>query len=682
MSALRRHVTRGIAWLAPSVVAAGVASVIVGIAEAAPRAGSLPAVLASGGYLAMVAAPTALVIALSVRALWLAWQPARLRVAVLEATGGAPRLVAWLLYAAIASASIYLVCFQTVRQLSARTKATDVIAIGAALVVLAVALVLMAVSAPAVRFAASGVRRIDQAIHRSLGRTLLPPAAVVAAAFVVVIGIAWAGWRMHIAPRIGHIALDRLYVGLALALLVALMHPLWRMLRRRGVHRAAGAVAAASVIAAMLAAAYIRYQRPFSLLELWGSTKLTADAIELVHDIQTLRGELRLEEIAPAERRDAPRYDVVLITIDTMGAERTPVYGGPAAMPTLGSLGRAGTVFERALAPGNVTRRSLTSLVLGLHPNRVRGRVAGWSLRLDPRHITLAERFRAAGYQTAGFLCCETLFGPQRQLGLTRGIDYLVLEYDGHELAKRAARWLEARYRQQAKATREPLFMWLHFIEPHLWEAKYPAKEHGREPGPRYDMSLHEADAILATLMTVLRTDERKRDTLIFVTSDHGEALGHRGFPYHSTALYDSQIRVPLVVVGPEVPAQRLTAPVGLVDLAATMLDAVGLVPPAWPQMDSRSLWPVITGEVEREDAAGEAYSVMVADRSVPANRYALVRGSFKLIRDEEGEHVELYDLKRDPQEKKNIAAKKPTLLAALLRRLEVLRHVDRVPPF
>src|SRR5690606_38920534 len=111
-----------------------------------------------------------------------------------------------------------------------------------------------------------------------------------------------------------------------------------------------------------------------------------------------------------------------LITIDTVRADATPPYGGSAEMPALAALGERGAVFSWAFAPSNVTRRSIPSMVIGLAPNRIRGRVVGWALRVDPRHVLLAERLRAGGYETAGFMCCAGFWSPEVRTGLQRGL--------------------------------------------------------------------------------------------------------------------------------------------------------------------------------------------------------------------------------------------------------------------
>src|SRR5690606_16011139 len=143
-------------------------------------------------------------------------------------------------------------------------------------------------------------------------------------------------------------------------------------------------------------------------------------------------------------------------------------YGGPAEMPLLRELAARGTVFEWAFAPSNVTRRSIPSMITGLRPNRVRGRVVCWALRLDPRHVLVAERLLAGGYETAGFMCCGATWGPYSRTGLQCGLSHLVIEPNGMKLAKQARQSLDARER---RGDNKPLFLWMHLLAPHNWHS-------------------------------------------------------------------------------------------------------------------------------------------------------------------------------------------------------------------
>lgn len=670
---------RALSFVLPSLVAAVLAAVAAGLIEGAQATYTLFQALAAAGFFAGVAVPLIFGVSLAFRGLWIAWGVGDLVERSTTDTGGAPAVAAWITYALFSMWFITAVAFNAVRLILARTSAHTTVALGTAGFVLFALGVLIVLSRPASRGLRWVYGTLDAVIARKLGRSLIKPRYLGYLTLVAITALVYGGWRVSVRPRIGHLDVTFVYYLALMTVIAGAVQLLWKRINtRRIVATAVTAVTLATGVVILGSAVYARYAKPYAMLEVWGNTQLAGGAIDALFDIQSLRGELRLGEFAPVERSDAPRYNIVFVSIDTVRADRTAPYGGKVSMPTLGRMGRDGAVFEWAFSPGNVTRRSLPSMALGITPNRVRGRVAGWALRLDPRHVLLAERFRAAGYETAGFFCCEAQFGPRHRLGLIRGIDELTIEYEGAPLTEQAVEWFENR------DWSTPTFTWIHYIEPHLWEKHYPSKKHGKSLFTRYDKSLRASDAFLAELMKVLGSDERAKDTIVVVTADHGEGLGDHGFRNHSTTLYNAQVRVPLVIVGPSVDRQRIRQPVGLVDLPPTLLDLAGFEPPTMPQMDGTSLAPILRGERKPKSDGGEAYSVMVKDRSVGKSERALVVGRYKLIERDGTDKVELYDIVADPDEKRNIAGveSKAEVLAKMRERMKIRRELDAIYPF
>jgi arylsulfatase A-like enzyme len=290
----------------------------------------------------------------------------------------------------------------------------------------------------------------------------------------------------------------------------------------------------------------------------------------------------------------------------------------------------------------------------------------------------LAERFRAAGYETAGFFCCNSQFGEEHQLGLNRGIDHLVIEGNNAELSKIAAEWVKAR---DASNATKPLFVWIHMFDPHRWDRDFPRKKHGDRIKYRYDLALAETDRNLSRILDAVWSVERRDQTFVAVTSDHGEGLGDHDVKFHATTLYNTEMRVPLVVVGPGAKRIRVPEPVGLVDLAPTLLELAGFAPPGMPDMDGLSFADVVLGKRRGLLDAGEAYFSMVPDHSVRQSAWGLVSGRYKLIVPGGGQ-PELYDIVADPKEASNLAETRPELLEEMQRRLARRKRLDRVPPF
>src|SRR2546430_427096 len=145
------------------------------------------------------------------------------------------------------------------------------------------------------------------------------------------------------------------------------------------------------------------------------------------------------------------------------------------------------------------------------------------------------------------------------------------LERRAPEVAREAARWI-------ASAPR-PYFLWVHFYDPHAPYDPPPAFA-AKFPGRSYDGEVAAADFGVSTLLRAL-DGERRRDTVIVATGDHGESLGEHGEPKHGMLLYEATLHVPLVIAGPGVAAGSVVkAQVRHVDILPTVLDLVGVKAP------------------------------------------------------------------------------------------------------
>jgi arylsulfatase A-like enzyme len=195
-------------------------------------------------------------------------------------------------------------------------------------------------------------------------------------------------------------------------------------------------------------------------------------------------------------------------------------------------------------------------------------------------------------------------------------------------------------------------------------------------------MALEAVDEALGVVLDVAWTDARRKTTYVVVTSDHGEGLGDHGAKFHSTNLYNSQLRVPLVIAGPDIAVRKIIRPVGLAALAPTLLDLAGYLPPGPPTYDETSLAPLLRGQVTDRLEDGFAYASMVRDRSVARSLRALVVGRHKLIENDDGASYELYDLLRDRAERRDLSTRDPALLSALQQRLAEIERLDDEPPF
>jgi choline-sulfatase len=167
---------------------------------------------------------------------------------------------------------------------------------------------------------------------------------------------------------------------------------------------------------------------------------------------------------------------------------------------------------------------------------------------------------------------------------------------------------------------------------------------------------------------------------IFVVTADHGEALGEHGQPYHSTDLYNAQIRVPFVIAGPAIGPRRISETVSGTDLVPTLIDLAGFSPPAGPAIDGRSLADLVLGLRAPAPDGGFAFAAMIRDRSNPGGVTAVVQGRWKLI--ETHDRLELYDTRTDPDERTNVYNQQPLEATRLRDLLQTRKAAAQTSPF
>jgi hypothetical protein len=672
---VRERISRAARWLAPSAVAACGGTIVAGSLEGA-SAGDALAIVAAAGFLGMLALPAYFASSVVVRALWRAWRPEEL--GLVEDGGGAPRLAGWVVTIVLCTLALGWALFQGT-WLFAGWTAFKPLAMSFAepMLAVAVALVLVILSRPLARLFAAAVRALDRKWRRRGHASLVSPGRIAIATAVVSISVAYVLWHFAVLPKLGTLDLSPLRAPLAGVAATAVVHALWA--RFASARRVAGAVLAVLALAAVGTALYAWRARPTMTLAIWGDRPIAGLAVDTLFDLDDIREGVPLAEFQPVPKAGAPHPDIILITIDTVRADHTPPYGGHAEMPVLRDLGERGAVFDWAFSPSNVTRRSIPSMIIGLSPDRVRGRVVGWALRVDPRHVLLPERLRAGGYETAGFMCCDGIWGQDMRTGLARGLEHLETEphENGLALARMARAWLDARER---RSEHRPLFLWMHLLEPHNWQQSSGEPRTDDERRRFYDRALVASDAMLLQVLAAFKDRPPERAPIVIVTADHGEALGDHGQPYHSTDLYDSQIRVPLVITGPNIPAAHIAETVSLTDLVPTVLDLAGFEPVRDGTLDGGSFADLATGRRMPNPEGGVAYAAMIKDRSNPGGIAAIVQGRWKLI--DSGSSTELYDLHGDPDERSNLISIKPGVVEPLRRLLRLRFLASERPPF
>src|SRR6185437_14333184 len=350
--------------------------------------------------------------------------------------------------------------------------------------------------------------------------------------------------------------------------------------------------------------------------------------------------ERRALEKLPTAAAGAP--NVLVVVVDTLRADHLSTYGySRPTSPHLTQLAAQGTLFEDAIAPSSWTLPVHASLVTGLYPHAHQvdndGALLGWD------YPVLGDEFMARGYRTAAFSGNTLLFCRRRGFGrgfihfeddfLSPGSSFAQTFYgdliqhllfglqlkrdlfgrrNAAQINQHALRWIDG--------GRQPFFVFLNYMDVH--DPYRPPEPYlhrytnMRDPGSRasehwdwfqhlspqqrqgamdaYDGAINYVDDRIAELIGQLHRRGLDRNTLVVITSDHGESFGEHGLMVHGNALYRELIHVPLILWGMEsIPAgKRIGTPVSLTSLPATLLEEAGVHPhPDFPGSSLARLW-------------------------------------------------------------------------------------------
>ena len=345
---------------------------------------------------------------------------------------------------------------------------------------------------------------------------------------------------------------------------------------------------------------------------------------------------------------------LVLITLDTTRWDRIGVYGDPEARtPHLDALARTGLQARTARSLAATTLPAHATMMTGAHGLRHGVRLNG-HFRLAAEAPTLAGILHARGYSTAAVISSAALAST---FGLDRGFDtyddtmpdtYGVYDPRWRIRARRvagnqrrAAETVEATNRA-IRSLGSPAFLWVHFIDAH---APYDPPPPWRRI-PRLDLYDAEIAVVDRAMGSVLREAGDRWDRLVVaVVSDHGEGLGHHRHDGHGLFLYESILRVPLVLHGSGVPSRLITEDVHLADLAPTLVALTTGEDVSFP--DGASL----LGNLEDRDAVlAETLTPTLSPGGAPTK--TVVLGRYKLVL---APRPEVYDLLEDPEESRDL---------------------------
>ena len=369
---------------------------------------------------------------------------------------------------------------------------------------------------------------------------------------------------------------------------------------------------------------------------------------------------------APEIMKLKPRVDlkgknVVFILADTVRHDHVGFAGYERdTTPRWDEIAAQSVVYTHAYSQAPNTPRSIPAIFTGRYPSEIkwRKRYRNFSPIRD-EVLTLFEILEAEGYRNHS-LTSHWYFREKRKLDAgfalwdnAGSVDIAPSNTDisAPRIYARLAGHLDTLQNQE-----QPWTLWIHLVDPHGRYMKHKGEvpDWGSGLMDKYDQEIRFTDGYIGKIWDDLASRGLLEDTAVVIVADHGEAFGEHGHHFHGQTLYEEITRVPLTIYIPGVAATQVTTPVELVDIAPTLLDAMGIVIPA--EISGRSLVPSI---VEPNTFAAKAvYSEHLACPSWDKEQRALVDGPWKLIwRVTEGTW-ELYNLDEDPGEKRNLYRK------------------------
>lgn len=399
----------------------------------------------------------------------------------------------------------------------------------------------------------------------------------------------------------------------------------------------ASLIGGATLVAAVATALFVRYR---SHLTAFGRVTLPLFGIyALIYIGGGAWWANRQEKLRIAALQPAPGSpNVLLIIMDAVGANHVSTYGyGRITTPHLTELASHGLLFEKAVAPSSWTLPSHASILTGRSPSEHHAGQYDW--RLEDGFPTLAEAFQRSGYRTAAFSGNTFLFN--RRVGLARGYIHfedgsplerllqttlgeriqtrlaranVLLDHagrqDAREISRNALRWIQG--------APGPFFVTINYFDAHEpllppppyfhrfssrssppsgqynWpeDIQLPAGELKDEVAA-YDASVAYIDDQIAALLQQLESAGWLKNTLVVITSDHGQEFQEHGFMFHGKGLYWNLLHAPLIITWPgHLPAgQRIPTPVALQSLPATLLTLAGIQGNPLPGSSLTALW-------------------------------------------------------------------------------------------
>jgi hypothetical protein len=383
-----------------------------------------------------------------------------------------------------------------------------------------------------------------------------------------------------------------------------------------------------------------------------------------------------------AEEIPDPPKNLILILIDTLRYDHIQFAGyARPTTPNLDQLAAESVWFDRAYATSPHTPRSIPQIFLSRYPSHTAWRGGQYNYpKIRSRNLSLFEVLAQNDFENIGM---TSHFYFKKKQGIRQGFGRwdnegagTIAESNDDIAAPRIFAKLspvidELGVRIKKDKTRFGLFV--HFFEPHAKWIRHKEYDFGSGSSPEdrhrsaYDSEIAYVDAYLGRIISSLKAAGIYDESVLVVTSDHGEAFNEHGFFFHGQNLHNEVLHVPLLIRVPGWKPRRVTEPVSLVDIAPTVVDIFGIPLPV--AFEGISLVPGMIGQGLPKGRP--VFAELLPYTNWKEHHVAVIRDRYKLIDVRSAGTKQLYDLVEDPREQKNIIRKRPEVVQDLSKLLE-----------
>jgi arylsulfatase A-like enzyme/Tfp pilus assembly protein PilF len=358
--------------------------------------------------------------------------------------------------------------------------------------------------------------------------------------------------------------------------------------------------------------------------------------------------------LIPQNRPKNGRLNVLLITIDTLRADRLSCYGnGRLETSNIDRLAAGGTLFTKAFAHTTTTLPSHVNILLGTTPLS-HGVHDNFNFIVQKGALTLAEHLKKFGFVTGAVIGAYPL---DSRFGLDQGFDLYDDDYERegtHKFAagERSAKAVVDKSIAWIDNHGSPWFLWAHIFDPHdPYDPPEPFRTQFKDR--LYDGEVAYADHELGRLIDHLAEKDLLEKTVVVLTGDHGESLGEHGEKTHGYLAYNTTLWIPLIIHVPGLSKGRCPQNVAHIDIFPTVCDALEIEKPS--SLQGVSLLPALRGkDLPKRPIYFESLYPFYNRGWAPLRGYIADQEKFV-----DSPNPELYDLKEDFDEQRNLLGEK-----------------------